>query len=98
MGTKALSRKTGAAFGLDLERLMQSLTSPSFVSLQKLLLLSPLSLRRSKTRFTDHLEMAEEPVEPIGSRWQCKSRTSQLIGFFLSQERKKIEEAVVDRS
>ncbi|POO03086.1 hypothetical protein TorRG33x02_011470, partial [Trema orientale] len=44
----------------------------------QLLLLSPLSLRRSKTHLANRLEIAEEPVEPIGSRWQCKSRISQL--------------------
>ncbi|PON74830.1 hypothetical protein TorRG33x02_246040 [Trema orientale] len=55
-----------------------SLKSPSPIPLQELLVLSPSPLRRSKTRLADRLEMADEPVEPVGSRRRCKSRTSQL--------------------
>ncbi|PON96708.1 hypothetical protein TorRG33x02_074120 [Trema orientale] len=40
--------------------------------------LSPSPLRRSKSRLVNRLEMVDELVEPIGSRWRCKSRTSQL--------------------
>ncbi|PON84138.1 hypothetical protein TorRG33x02_200360 [Trema orientale] len=50
----------------------------NFVPLQWLLLLSSLPLWRSKTRLTSWLEMADEHVEQVGSRWRYKSRTSQL--------------------
>uniref|UniRef100_A0A5B7BKG6 Reticulon-like protein n=1 Tax=Davidia involucrata TaxID=16924 RepID=A0A5B7BKG6_DAVIN len=48
----------------------------------KLLLLSPSSLRRSKTRLAERLEMAEEPVESNGSRRRCKNRNAStgLLG------------------
>ncbi|PON32041.1 hypothetical protein PanWU01x14_364770 [Parasponia andersonii] len=55
-----------------------SLKSPSPIPLQELLVLSPSPLRRSKTCLAHRLEMADEPVEPVGSRRRCKSRTSQL--------------------
>ncbi|PON72255.1 hypothetical protein PanWU01x14_066460 [Parasponia andersonii] len=47
------------------------------------MLLSPSPLRRSKTCLANQLEMVDELVEPFGSRWRCKSGTSQLdlLGF-----------------
>ncbi|PON99015.1 hypothetical protein TorRG33x02_052520 [Trema orientale] len=30
------------------------------------------------TRLTNRLEMADEPMKQVGSRWRCKSRISQL--------------------
>ncbi|XWS39436.1 hypothetical protein CRYUN_Cryun18bG0053900 [Craigia yunnanensis] len=63
-------------------------TSPSPLSLrsstnslppQELLILSPSSLRRSRTRFADRIEMAEEAAaEQGGSRRGCKSRAAQM--------------------
>ncbi|KAK9284908.1 hypothetical protein L1049_024089 [Liquidambar formosana] len=51
---------------------------PNSLPLRELLLLSPSPLRRSKTRFVERLEMAEEPVEPAGSRRRCKNRGGQM--------------------
>ncbi|GFS41299.1 reticulon family protein [Actinidia rufa] len=42
--------------------------------LRELLLLSPSPLRKSRTRLAERLEMAEDPVEPIGSRRKSKNR------------------------
>ncbi|KAF3444077.1 hypothetical protein FNV43_RR13767 [Rhamnella rubrinervis] len=57
-----------------------SLRSSGSLPLQELLFLSPSPLRRSKTRLADGIEMAEENVEPVGTRRRCKSRASQM-GF-----------------
>ncbi|GMG98565.1 hypothetical protein Nepgr_000405 [Nepenthes gracilis] len=46
--------------------------------LQDLLLLSPSPVRRSKTRLSDRLEMADDPADPIGSRRRCKARISAV--------------------
>ncbi|XP_057460487.1 reticulon-like protein B17 [Actinidia eriantha] len=42
--------------------------------LRELLLLSPSPLRKSKTRLSEKLEMAEDPVEPIESYRKSKNR------------------------
>ncbi|PSS05691.1 Reticulon-like protein [Actinidia chinensis var. chinensis] len=42
--------------------------------LRKLLLLSPCPLRKSRTRLSEKLEMAEDPVEPNGSCRKSKNR------------------------
>ena len=55
-----------------------SLRNSNSLPLHELLLLSPSPLRKSKTRLTDRLEMAEELVEPNGSRRRCKSRAAQM--------------------
>ncbi|GMY10172.1 reticulon-like protein b18 [Fagus crenata] len=55
-----------------------SLRNSNCLPLHELLLLSPSPLRKSKTRLTDRLEMAEELVEPNGSRRRCKSRAAQM--------------------
>ena len=49
-----------------------SLRNSNSLPIHVLLLLSPSPHRKSKTRLTDQLEMAEEPVEPNGSRRRCK--------------------------
>ena len=55
-------------------------SSTNSLPLQELLLLSPASpLRRSRTRLTDRIEMAEEgAAEQVGSRRKCKSRAAQM--------------------
>ncbi|TQE03899.1 hypothetical protein C1H46_010563 [Malus baccata] len=57
-----------------------SLKSSESLPLRELLLLSPSPLRkRSKTRLTDRLEMADDPVVEVpGLRRKCKSRGSQM--------------------
>ena len=56
-----------------------SLRSPTSLPLRELLLLSPSPLRKSKTRLTDRLEMADEFVEPAaGLRKRCKTRGAQV--------------------
>ncbi|KAM3697474.1 hypothetical protein ACB094_06G117300 [Castanea mollissima] len=55
-----------------------SLRNSNSLPIHELLLLSPSPHRKSKTRLTDRLEMAEEPVEPNGSRRRCKSRAAQM--------------------
>ncbi|XAR55540.1 hypothetical protein NMG60_11035640 [Bertholletia excelsa] len=50
----------------------------SHLPLQELLLLSPSPLRRSKTRLAEKLDLAEEHVEPNGSRRKCKSRNASI--------------------
>ena len=56
----------------------ESLRNSNSLPIHELLLLSPSPRRKSKTRLTDRLEMAEEPVEPNGSRRRCKSRAAQM--------------------
>ncbi|CAK9156079.1 unnamed protein product [Ilex paraguariensis] len=46
--------------------------------LHELLLLSPSPLRRSKTRLSERVEMAEEAVEPNGARKKCKNRNAAM--------------------
>ncbi|XP_010272355.1 PREDICTED: reticulon-like protein B17 isoform X2 [Nelumbo nucifera] len=61
--------------------LSPSLLSRQGVPLQELLLLSPSShspLRRSKSRLNERTEMAEEPIDQLGSRRRCKSRASSM--------------------
>ncbi|CAN6700522.1 unnamed protein product [Malus baccata var. baccata] len=57
-----------------------SLKSSESLPLRELLLRSPSPLRkRSKTRLTDRLEMADDPVVEVpGLRRKCKSRGSQM--------------------
>ncbi|XP_028761703.1 reticulon-like protein B17 [Neltuma alba] len=55
-----------------------SLKSPPSLPIRDLLLLSPSPRRRSKTRLTDRLEMAEEFVEPVGLHRRCKGRGAQM--------------------
>lgn len=57
-----------------------SIRTSDSLPLRELLLLSPSPLRkRSKTRLTDRLEMADEPVvEAAGPRRRCKSRGAQM--------------------
>ncbi|RXH90412.1 hypothetical protein DVH24_035176 [Malus domestica] len=57
-----------------------SLKSSESLPLRELLLLSPSPLgKRSKTRLTDRLEMADDPVVEVpGLRRKCKSRGSQM--------------------
>ena len=56
----------------------ESLRNSNSLPIHELLLLSPSPRRKSKTRLTDRLEMAEEPVESNGSRRRCKSRAAQM--------------------
>ncbi|XP_010260314.1 PREDICTED: reticulon-like protein B17 [Nelumbo nucifera] len=56
--------------------------SPSHPSRQALplqeLLLSPSPLRRSKTRLVEKAEIAEEPIDHLGSRRRCKSKATSM--------------------
>ena len=54
-----------------------SLRNSNSLPIHELLLLSPSPHRKFKTRLIDQLEMAEELVEPNGSRRRYKSRAAQ---------------------
>lgn len=47
-------------------------------SIQELLLLSPSTLRKSRSRLVDRFEMNDEVVEPAAARRRCKNRGPQL--------------------
>ncbi|KAF8413831.1 hypothetical protein HHK36_001825 [Tetracentron sinense] len=55
-----------------------SMKTSNCLAFQELLLLSPSLLRRSKTRPVERTEMAEEAVDPVGSRRRCKSRAASM--------------------
>lgn len=47
-------------------------------SIQDLLLLSPSSMRKSRSRLVDRFEMNEEVMEAAGARRRCKNRGPQM--------------------
>ncbi|GAB4824916.1 hypothetical protein Ancab_007788 [Ancistrocladus abbreviatus] len=56
-----------------------SLKKPTIsLPLKEVLLLSPSPVRRSKTRLSDRLEMADDPIADPGCRRRCKTKTGPL--------------------
>ncbi|GAB2285381.1 hypothetical protein Dimus_019836 [Dionaea muscipula] len=57
---------------------LSSLKPTNSLPLQDLLLLSPSPVRRSRTRLSDRLEMADDPSDSLGSRRRCKGRIGSI--------------------
>ncbi|KAK6157175.1 hypothetical protein DH2020_011423 [Rehmannia glutinosa] len=69
---------------------------PYTLPLRELLMLSPSPLKRSKTRVTERLEMADDAiVEACGVRKRCKNRSSTASPRGSRRSRRKLEQDVI---